>query len=99
MNEPVVIPIELSPRSLEAFESLFLKIANNTVKEMNDKKNKKEYMNKTEACDYLGISYHTINKMINDGLPIVNDYGVLMLRKKDIDCFIEEKTKWPVKRI
>lgn len=49
-----------------------------------------EYMNYTQASEYVGVSVGTMRKFVNEnGLPIVRLEGVVRLRKTDIDKFMQ----------
>ncbi|MFI3620506.1 helix-turn-helix domain-containing protein [Enterococcus avium] len=50
-----------------------------------------EYMNYTQASEYVGVSVGTMRKFVSeDGLPIVRLEGVVRLRKTDIDSFLQK---------
>lgn len=55
-------------------------------------KKQKMYMNKKEACEYIGISFNTLKKFIDEGLRVVEVAGIEMIRKVDIDDFFENHT-------
>ncbi|HCM86300.1 MULTISPECIES: helix-turn-helix domain-containing protein [Enterococcus] len=50
-----------------------------------------EYMNYTQASEYVGVSVGTMRKFVSEnGLPIVRLEGVVRLRKTDIDSFLQK---------
>lgn len=49
------------------------------------------YMNKKEACKYMGICYRTFQKAIAGGLPAVQIGGVLRLDRLAIDDYLKNK--------
>lgn len=55
-------------------------------------KKQKMYMNKKEACEYIGVSFNTLKKFIEEGLRVVEVAGIEMIRKVDIDDFFENHT-------
>lgn len=50
----------------------------------------KPYMNKKEAAQYINVSFNTLQKFIDNGLPVIEVDGVKLLSKKDIDEFLEK---------
>ncbi|WP_157821136.1 helix-turn-helix domain-containing protein [Macrococcoides caseolyticum] len=50
-------------------------------------------MNKKQAAEYLGVSFNTLKKFVENGLPIIEVSGIQMIRKKDIDNFMESNKK------
>ncbi|MBF7131609.1 helix-turn-helix domain-containing protein [Pediococcus pentosaceus] len=49
------------------------------------------YMNKKEACKYMGICYRTFQKAIAEGLPAVQIGGVLRFDRLAIDDYLKNK--------
>ncbi|KAF0412460.1 helix-turn-helix domain-containing protein [Pediococcus pentosaceus] len=49
------------------------------------------YMNKKEACKYMGICYRTFQKAIAEGLPAVQIGGVLRFDRLSIDDYLKNK--------
>lgn len=49
------------------------------------------YMNKKEACKYMGICYRTFQKTIAEGLPAVQIGGVLRFDRLAIDNYLKNK--------
>lgn len=49
------------------------------------------YMNKKEACKYMGICYRTFQKAIAEGLPAVQIGGVLRFDQLAIDDYLKNK--------
>lgn len=93
MNENLTIPLEFSEKTFKEIEKVFINIAKDSYEKVKEDEKQKAYFNKTEACEYLNVSYHTLNKMIDDGLPVISKYGVHLVRKKDIDEFMELNKK------
>ncbi|UNB46767.1 helix-turn-helix domain-containing protein [Staphylococcus coagulans] len=50
-------------------------------------------MNKKEVAEYIGVSFNTLKKFIKAGLKTVEIEGIEMIRKVDIDEFIEKRVK------
>lgn len=50
----------------------------------------KPYMNKKEAAEYIGVSFNTFRKFERMGLPIIEVDGTLLVKKEDIDVFLEK---------
>lgn len=50
----------------------------------------KPYMNKKEAAEYIGVSFNTFRKFERMGLPIIEVDGILLVKKEDIDEFLEK---------
>ncbi|MFJ7890746.1 helix-turn-helix domain-containing protein [Lysinibacillus xylanilyticus] len=53
--------------------------------------NQKLYMNKKEASQYIGVSFNTLQKFIDKGMPVIEVDGVKLISKRDIDEFLEKK--------
>lgn len=47
------------------------------------------YMNKKEACKYMGVCYRTLQKAIAEGLPSVLIGGVLRFDRLTIDEYLK----------
>ncbi|MCM3382132.1 helix-turn-helix domain-containing protein [Shouchella rhizosphaerae] len=50
----------------------------------------KPYMNKKEAAQSIGVSFNTFQKLKKMGLPIIEIDGIRLVRKQDIDNFLEK---------
>lgn len=87
------IPLIISDETINAIQ----KVINQAILEAtNDSelinKKQKMYMNKKEACEYIGISFNTLKKFIDEGLRVVEVAGIEMIRKVDVDEFFENYT-------
>ena len=51
--------------------------------------NSKEWMNIKEACEYMGVSYKSLNNLINQGLKVISIGRSKRLSKTDIDNFLK----------
>lgn len=49
--------------------------------------NSKEWMNIQGACDYMGVSYKSLNNLINQGLKVISIGRSKRLSKIDIGNF------------
>ncbi|PKE20633.1 hypothetical protein CW688_11440 [Macrococcoides caseolyticum] len=63
------------------------------MQQIEEEKNIQVYMNKKQAAEYLGVSFNTLKKFVENGLPIIEVSGIQMIRKKDIDNFMESNKK------
>lgn len=48
-----------------------------------------EYFSKVNACIYADISHPTLEKWLAEGLPIAHIGGKYLVRRSDLDEFIE----------
>ena len=46
------------------------------------------YLNKQQACDYLGISNNTLDFWIQKGLPYIKIGKTIRFHKDSIDCWL-----------
>lgn len=93
MQEQLFIPLKLEDTAIKGFEEIFIKIARQTVDDIQKGRNIQPYLNKKQASEYIGISFNTLKKFIDEGLPVVEVSGVQMIRKIDIDEFLESNRK------
>ncbi|MFC6293582.1 hypothetical protein BHU61_10635 [Macrococcus epidermidis] len=93
MNNQLYIPLKLEETSLKLLEDIFKSIAENIIQQIEDEKNIQVYMNKKQASSYLGVSFNTLKKFIEEGLPVIDVSGIQMIRRQDIDNFLESKIK------
>ncbi|MEY2369575.1 hypothetical protein [Lysinibacillus capsici] len=93
MNNQLFIPLKLEETTIKGFEEMLVQIANKTIEEVKQNTFVKPYMNKKQAAEYIGISFNTLKKFEEEGLPIIEVAGVQMIRKADIDEFFESRRK------
>ncbi|UTH14063.1 helix-turn-helix domain-containing protein [Macrococcus equipercicus] len=91
MDKQLYIPLKLEESTIKGFEEMFSQIAQKTLEDIYRGNNIQPYLNKKQASEYIGISFNTLKKFIDDGLPIIDVAGVQMIRKIDIDQFLETK--------
>lgn len=90
----IQIPLTLGKETVETLQKVVEEILIDVKKNLDANGNPiKNYMNKKEAAEYIGISYQTLKKFIGEGLPVVEVSGVQMIRKIDIDEFMESNRK------
>lgn len=82
--------IDLSKILGEKIAKILISEMNQVVKEHVENIKQKEYLNINEACEYIGISFNTIKKFIELGLPIIMIDGIKRIKKSDIDKFLEK---------
>ncbi|MFP4921188.1 helix-turn-helix domain-containing protein [Staphylococcus coagulans] len=88
-----VIPLILSKETITAIEKVLNEVITKSASELNTAQNVKMYMNKKEVAEYIGVSFNTLKKFIKAGLKTVEIEGIEMIRKVDIDEFIEKRVK------
>lgn len=89
-NESFMLPLKLSDEFTKTYEELIIKITKDTIEKTQNGLGYKPYMNKKEAAQYIGISYNTLCKFIECGLPVIEIDGVKLISKKQIDEFLEK---------
>lgn len=50
---------------------------------------RKEYLNKRETCSYLNISFLTLQRLENLGLPIIHIEGKQLISKETLKTFLK----------
>ena len=53
----------------------------------------KPLMNKKEAASYIGVSINTLNKFVEEGLPVIDVGGVKLISTKDVWEFLDKHKK------
>lgn len=43
------------------------------------------YLNKSQACEYLGVSRHSLDKLIANGLPFHKTGGIYRISSAELD--------------
>lgn len=90
----IQIPLTLGDETVKVLERLIGNMLVEATKNLDANGNViKSYMNKKEAAEYLNVSYQTLKKFIDNGLPVVEVSGVNMIRRVDIDAFMEANKK------
>ncbi|ARQ03562.1 MULTISPECIES: helix-turn-helix domain-containing protein [Staphylococcaceae] len=90
----IQIPLTLGDETVKVLERLIGNMLVEATKNLDANGNViKSYMNKKEAAEYLNVSYQTLKKFIDNGLPVVEVSGVNMIRRVDIDTFMEANKK------
>lgn len=83
------IPFVIEDEALKSIEEVMFKSATRAFEAVGKKKVYPRYMTKKMACEYLDISFNTLTKWINLGLPLIDVDGMNKLDKHDIDAFTE----------
>ncbi|WP_414045099.1 helix-turn-helix domain-containing protein [Macrococcus equi] len=92
--ENIQIPLTLGDETVKVLERLIGNMLVEATKNLDANGNViKSYMNKKEAAEYLNVSYQTLKKFIDNGLPVIEVSGVNMIRRVDIDAFMEANKK------
>lgn len=82
--------IQISNEFVEMYEQTLLNMVKDAFEKANNASTHKPYMNKKEAALYIGISFNTLQKFIEYGLPVIDVENVKLISKKDIDLFLEQ---------
>lgn len=83
------LEIQISDDFNASFEAYLKETARNVIQEvMNNPIERKEYLNKSEACSFLGISRASLEKLIHKGLPIVMIESRVLISKESIKEFM-----------
>ena len=84
------LSFEFSADSKAEIQNIFKNLAKEVVSEvMQNPIERKMYLNKREACSYIGVSYATIQKLILMGLPSIQVDGKCLFSKNSIDQFMQ----------
>lgn len=92
-NNNLIVPIELSQTFIESYQSVFYNLAKESIEKAQEGFSQKQFMNKKEAAAYLGVSFNTFQKIEKMGLPIIEIDGVTLIKKQDIDEFLNDHKK------
>ncbi|MCM3741011.1 helix-turn-helix domain-containing protein [Oceanobacillus luteolus] len=84
------VPIQLSNDFIASYEKALLEMTQQVVEKVQLDSDYKPYMNKKEAAQYIGVSFNTFQKLEKMGLPIIEIDGIRLVRKQDIDDFLDE---------
>ena len=84
------LSFEFSADSKAEIQKIFRDLAKQAVSEvMQSPVERKMYLNKKEACSYIGVSYATIQKLVLMGLPSIQIDGKCLFSKTSIDQFMK----------
>ena len=84
------LSFEFSADSKAEIRNIFQDLAKEVVSEvMRSPVERKMYLNKKEACSYIGVSHTTIQKLILMGLPSIQIDGKCLFSKTSIDQFMK----------
>ncbi|MGI6154394.1 MAG: helix-turn-helix domain-containing protein [Enterococcus lemanii] len=65
-------------------------ISNEMIKMENNIGKEQRYMNKSETCNYLGLSNNTLDQWIGRGLPVIKINGVIRFDRLAVDKWLTE---------
>ena len=83
------LSIQISDDFQKEFEVMIQELARKVIDEVShDPLGKKMYLNKREACVYLGVSFVTLQKLIMMGCPVIQIDNKHLLSKASIDSFM-----------
>lgn len=83
------LSIQISDDFQKEFEVMIQELARKVIDEMSHNPiEKKMYLNKREACVYLGVSFVTLQKLIMMGCPVIQIDNKHLLSKASIDSFM-----------
>lgn len=84
------LSFEFSADSKTEIRNIFQDLAKEVVSEvMQNPIERKAYLNKREACVYLGVSFLTLQKLIMMGCPVIQIDNKHLLSKASIDSFMK----------
>ena len=84
------LEIQISEEFNTSFEAYLKEAARNIIHDvMNNPIERKAYLNKGEACIFIGISRATLEKLIRKGLPIVTVDDRVLISKESIKEFMK----------
>lgn len=83
--------VQISEKFVEVYEQTLLSMVKEVMNKANSMDRYKPYMNKKEAALYIGVSFNTLQKFIDKGMPVIEVDGVKLISKRDIDEFLEKK--------
>ena len=88
------LSFEFSADSKAEIQNIFRDLAKQAVSEvMQSPVERKMFLNKSEAQAYIGVSYATLQKLIAQGLPVIQIDGQILLSKVSINEFLKSIEK------
>lgn len=87
-SNSLMIPVEFNQAFLKSYQSMFIELAKDSIEQAREGIFHKQYMNKKEAAQYIGVSFNTFQKLEKNGLPIIQIDGIMLVKKDDIDIFL-----------
>ena len=88
------LSFEFSADSKAEIQNIFRDLAKQAVSEvMQSPIERKMFLNKSEAQAYIGVSYATLQKLIAQGLPVIQIDGKILLSKVSINEFLKSIEK------
>ena len=88
------LSFEYSADSKAEIQNIFRDLAKQAVSEvMQSPVERKMFLNKSEAQAYIGVSYATLQKLIAQGLPVIQIDGKILLSKVSINEFLKSIEK------
>lgn len=86
--------LDVSEDFQKSFEAMLKDLAQNVLDEVAaDPLQKKEYLNKREACEFLGISFVTLQKLELMGLPVIRIENRMLISKETLKSFMKSLEK------
>ena len=88
------LSFEFSADAKAEIQNIFRDLAKQAVSEvMQSPVERKMFLNKSEAQAYIGVSYATLQKLIAQGLPVIQIDGKILLSKVSINEFLKSIEK------
>lgn len=88
------LSFEFSADSKAEIQKIFRDLAKQAVSEvMESPFERKMFLNKSEAQTYIGVSYATLQKLIAQGLPVIQIDGKILLSKVSINEYLKSIEK------
>jgi hypothetical protein len=82
--------IDVSDDFQKDFEALLQETARKVIAEIvSNPLERKEYLNKKETCQLLGISFNTLKQMEAMGLKVIQIQGKQLISKKTLTAFLQ----------
>lgn len=88
----IPINLSLSEEELAKVKGAMLESARAAFKQAGEQQNYGPYLQLGEAAQYVGISRASLNKLISEGLPVVQVTGSIQrISKQTLDKFLKDK--------
>lgn len=84
------VPLTIEETALTQIKEVMLASATEAFTKVGKQKVFPRYMTKKLACEYLDVSFNTLVKFIDLGLPVMQIDGITKLDKHDIDEFVQD---------
>ncbi|CAM3861851.1 hypothetical protein [Alkalicoccus chagannorensis] len=90
-DQQATISLPIPEEWKEQYYSLFYELAADAYQQAKQDAGHKQFMTKKEAASYIGVSYNTLQSLIEEGLPLIQINSKPLIDIQDIHKFLQGK--------